>query len=312
MDAVSDLAFFALLIKQGSLAAVARELGVTPPVVTKRLAVLERRLGVRLLNRTTRRMSVTHEGEIYLSDGIRILADIDELEMKVVSSRAAPRGLLRVNASFGFGRRHIAPAVAAFARHYPEVEVQLQMTERPMNLVDSAYDVGIRIGELPDARITARRIASNHRLLCASPIYLAKHAAPVTPAELPRHDCLVIREDETAYGVWHLNNGKRRETVKVRGALSTNDGETALAWALEGHGVIMRSQWDAAPYLRSGRLVPVLPDWSLPGADIFAVYPQRLNLSAKVSAFIDFLAGRFAGHLDDGGDGSAAAGQGGW
>ncbi|MFS2007108.1 LysR family transcriptional regulator [Duganella sp. CT11-25] len=301
MDAVSDLAFFALLIKQGSLAAVARELGVTPPVVTKRLAALEQRLGVRLLNRTTRRMSVTHEGEVYLSNGARILADIEELEMKVVSSRAEPKGLLRVNASFGFGRRHIAPAVAAFARRYPEVEVQLQMTERPMNLVDAAYDVGIRIGELPDARITARKIASNRRLLCASPLYLDKVAAPAVPNDLQRHDCIVIREDEAAYGVWHLSNGRRQENVKVRGTLSTNDGETAVAWALEGYGIIMRSQWDAAPYLRSGRLVPVLEEWSLPGADIFAVYPERLNLSAKVSAFVDFLANRFAPHLGGGG-----------
>jgi DNA-binding transcriptional LysR family regulator len=300
MDAVSDLAFFTLLMKQGSLAAVARELGVTPPVVTKRLAALERRLGVRLLNRTTRRMSVTHEGEVYLSNGARILADIEELEMKVVSSRAEPKGLLRVNATFGFGRRHIAPAVAAFARRYPEVEVQLQMTERPLNLVDAAYDVGIRIGELPDARITARKIASNRRLLCASPLYLDRKGAPVTPNELARHDCIVIREDDAAYGVWHLSSGRRQETVKVRGALSTNDGETALAWALEGYGILMRSQWDAAPYLRSGRLVPVLEEWSLPAADIFAVYPQRLNLSAKVGAFVDFLARRFAPHMAGG------------
>jgi DNA-binding transcriptional LysR family regulator len=300
MDAVSDLAFFALLIKQGSLAAVARELGVTPPVVTKRLAALEQRLGVRLLNRTTRRMSVTHEGEVYLSNGARILADIEELEMKVVSSRAEPKGLLRVNASFGFGRRHIAPAVAAFARRYPEVEVQLQMTERPMNLVDAAYDVGIRIGELPDARITARKISSNRRLLCASPLYLDKAAAPLTPNDLQRRDCIVIREDEAAYGVWQLNNGRRQETVKVRGTLSTNDGETALAWALEGYGILMRSQWDAAPYLRSGRLLPVLEEWSLPAADIFAVYPQRLNLSAKVGAFVDFLTQRFAPHMGGG------------
>ncbi len=300
MDAVSDLAFFALLIKQGSLAAVARELGVTPPVVTKRLAALERRLGVRLLNRTTRRMSVTHEGEVYLSNGARILADIEELEMKVVSSRAEPKGLLRVNASFGFGRRHVAPAVAAFARRYPEVAVQLQMTERPMNLVDAAYDIGIRIGELPDARITARKIASNRRLLCASPLYLDQVAAPVIPNDLQRCDCIVIREDEAAFGVWQLNNGRRQETVKVRGTLSTNDGETALAWALDGHGILMRSQWDVAPYLRSGRLVPVLEEWSPPGADIFAVYPQRLNLSAKVGAFVDFLARRFAPHMAGG------------
>lgn len=297
MDAVSDLAFFALLLKQGSLAAVARELGVTPPVVTKRLSSLEKRLGVRLLNRTTRRMSVTHEGEVYLSNGARILAEIEELELTVASSRAVPKGLLRVNATFGFGRKHIAPAVSDFAKRYPEVEVQLQMTERPMNLADMAFDVGIRIGELPDARITARKIASNRRLLCASPIYLEKCGNPSVPHDLQRHDCIVIRENDAAYGVWHLSNGRKQQTVKVRGTLSTNDGEAALGWALDGHGIIMRSQWDAAPYLRSGRLCPVLGDWSLPGADIFAVYPERLNLSAKVSAFVNFLVERFRRHV---------------
>ncbi|MES2264812.1 MAG: LysR family transcriptional regulator [Pseudomonadota bacterium] len=303
MDAISDLAFFALLLKQGSLAAVARELGVTPPVVTKRLSALERRLGVRLLNRTTRRMSVTHEGELYVTNGARILADIEELELQVARSRAAPKGLLRVNATFGFGRKHIAPAVSAFARRYPEVEVQLQMTERPMNLADSAFDVGIRIGELPDARITARRIAANRRLLCASPLYLTRAGAPMSPHDLQRHDCIVIRENDAAYGSWHLSNGRRQETVKVRGTLSTNDGETAVGWALDGHGILMRSQWDAAPYLRSGRLCEVLDGWSLPDADIFAVYPERLNLSAKVSAFVEFLAERFKDHLQQ---------QGGW
>lgn len=298
MDAVSDLAFFALLLKEGSMVAVARELGVTPPVVTKRLAALEQRLGVRLLNRTTRRMSVTHEGELYLTNGARILADIEELELQVASSRAAPKGLLRVNATIGFGRRHIAPAVSDFARLYPEVEVQLQMTDRPLNLADTAFDVGIRIGELPDTRLTARRIAANRRLLCASPLYLARAGTPATPQDLQRHDCIIIREDYAAYGAWQLGNGRRQETVKVRGTLSTNDGETAVAWALAGHGILMRSQWDAAPYLRSGRLCAVLEEWTLPQADIYAVYPERLNLSAKVRAFIDFLAERFQHHAD--------------
>ena len=147
------MAFFSVLVKQGSLAAVARELGVTPPAVTKRLANLEQRLGVRLLNRTTRTMSVTHEGEIYLAEGARILSEIEELERTVSRSRAVPKGLLRINASFGFGRKYIAPAVSDFVEKYPEIEVQLQLSDRPVNLIDQAYDVGIRIGEMPDARI---------------------------------------------------------------------------------------------------------------------------------------------------------------
>lgn len=301
MNTLSDLAFFSILIKQGSLAAVARELGVTPPAVTKRLANLEHRLGVRLLNRTTRTMSVTHEGEIYLAEGARILAEIDELEQTVSRSRAVPKGLLRINATFGFGRKYIGPAVADFVKRHPEVEVQLQLSDRALNLADQAFDIGIRIGSLPDARIIARKIAANRRVLCASPAYLKTSAAPAIPRDLQKHKCIVLRENEAAYGTWHLSRGKRSESIKVRGALSTNDGEIALDWALAGHGILMRSEWDVAPYLRSGRLQEVLDDWTLPESDIYAVYPERLNLSAKVSAFIDFLAARFAPQVDKNG-----------
>jgi len=306
MNHLSDLAFFNILAKQGSLTAVARELGVTPPAVTKRLANLERRLGVRLLNRTTRTMSVTHEGEIYLAEGARILAEIEELEQTVSRSRAVPKGLLRINASFGFGRKYVGPVVADFARRHPEVEVQLQLSERALNLADQAYDIGIRVGELPDARIIARKIASNRRVLCAAPAYLKTMAAPAVPRDLQKHKCIVLRENEAAYGAWHLSRGKRSEGVKVRGPLSTNDGEIALAWALAGHGILMRSEWDVAPYLRSGRLREVLADWSLPDSDIYAVYPERLNLSAKVSAFVDFIATRFSAHLHKGNEQQSA------
>jgi LysR family transcriptional activator of dmlA len=297
MNPVSDLAFFVMLIKHGSLAAVARELGVTPPVVTKTLAALEQRLGVRLLNRTTRRMSPTQEGEVYFAQASRILAEVEELESSVAQSRAVPKGLLRVNSTIGFGRQYVGPAISAFARQFPEVEVQLQVTDRPVNLSDQAFDVGIRIGELPDARFYARKIASNVRLLCASPIYLQNNAPPATPRDLARHQCIVLRENDAAYGTWHLQQGKKEETVKVRGSLSTNHGEVALGWALDGHGILMRSEWDIAPYLRSGRLSPVLAEWSLPSGDVFAVYPERLNMSAKVTAFVDFMRQRFERHL---------------
>jgi len=297
MDGVSDLAFFCLLVKHGNLSAAARELGLTPAAVSKRLANLERRLGVRLLNRTTRRVTVTHEGETYLAEGSRILAELEQLERTVASSRAEPKGLLRVNATLGFGREHIAPAVADFAQKYPEVDIQLTLTDRPVNLLDEGFDVGVRFGELPDARLTARKLASNRRLLCAAPSYLARHGTPQTPRELQRHRCIVIRENDVAYGTWHLHAGNRSETVKVRGQLTCNDGESALLWALRGHGIIMRSEWQVASYLRSGRLQQVLPDWATPAADIYALYPERRNLAAKIMAFVDFLSERFATRL---------------
>jgi len=289
MDSVSDLAFFVELVKRGSLAALAREWGMTPPAITARLAQLERRLGVRLLNRTTRRISVTHEGEVYLATGARLLSELQELEQTVSSSRAIPKGLLRVNATFGFGRRHIAPAIVAFARRYPQVEVQLDLTDSPVNLADQAFDVGIRFGTLPDSRLVARKIVANRRLLCAAPAYLAEHGSPLKPRDLQAHRCIVLRESAAAFGTWHFVRGNKEETVKVRGTLSTNDGEAGVLWALEGFGILMRSEWDIHAHLEEGKLVPLLQDWELPSADVFAVYPERTNLSAKVSAFVAFM-----------------------
>ncbi|TBW10285.1 LysR family transcriptional regulator [Azotobacter chroococcum subsp. isscasi] len=289
MNQVSELAFFIQLIRSGSLAATARELNLTPPAVSKRLAHLEQRLGVRLLNRTTRSISLTSEGELYLLNAQRILGEIEEMERQVSSSRAAPKGLLRVNAPLGFGRAYVGPAVSSFVKRYPDVEVQLQLTDRPINLPNDAIDVAIRFGELPDSRLIARRIAANRRLLCASPTYLQAFGRPETPKDLTRHNCIVLRQNDAAFGVWRLSRGKQSESIKVRGSLSTNEGEVALNWALEGHGILMRAEWDLAKYLRSGRLEEVLAEYETPPADIYAVYLERLNLSAKVSFFVDHL-----------------------
>jgi DNA-binding transcriptional LysR family regulator len=257
--------------------------------VSKRLAQLEQRLGVRMLNRTTRSISLTAEGELYLVNAQRILGDIEEMEQQVSSSRAEPRGLLRVNAPLGFGRTHVGPAVSSFVRRHPEVEVQLQLTDRPINLPDDATDVAIRFGELPDSRLIARKIASNRRRLCATPDYLARHGHPETPRDLAQHNCIVLRQNDLAFGVWRFSRGKQSESIKVAGGLSTNDGEVALKWALDGHGILMRAEWNLARHLRSGELVEVLQDYETPPADIYAVYLERLNLSAKVSFFIEHL-----------------------
>jgi len=292
MDSLSDLGFFALVARQQSLTAAARELGVTTPSVSKRLAQIERRLGVRLLNRTTRRVSLTSEGDLYLGNGSRILSDLTELEQLVTSSRAEPAGLLRVNASFGFGRAHIAPAISAFVARYPGMEIQLQLTDRPASLQDQGFDVGIRFGDVPDARINARLLLKNRRLVCASPAYLKRRRVPLTPHDLTQHDCLVLRENESAYGTWHFSRGKKDETVKVNGPLSSNDGNTVLNWALDGRGIVVRSQWEIGEYLKSGKLVPLLADWALPNADIYAVYLERHRLSAKLRTFIEFVGTR--------------------
>jgi LysR family transcriptional activator of dmlA len=290
----ADLGFFSVLASAGSLSAAARELGITTPAVSKHLAQMEARIGLSLVNRTTRRMSLTPEGELYLENARRILGEIDDMAQQLGASKATPKGLLRVNATLGFGRSHVAPLISRFVRKYPQVEVQLQLSVNPPPLTDDSFDVCIRFGAPPDARIIAKHIAPNRRLLCAAPAYLAKHGTPRVPRDLMRHNCIGIRQGEEAYGVWRLTSGRGKsattEAVKIRGNLTTNDGEIAVNWALDGHGILMRAEWDIERYLKNGRLVQVLPQFHTPEADIHAVYPQRHQLSARVRAFVDFAA----------------------
>jgi LysR family transcriptional activator of dmlA len=290
----ADLGFFSTLARAGSLSAAARELGITTPAVSKHLAQMESRLATALVNRTTRRMSLTPEGELYLEHARRILGEIDDMQELLGLSRAAPRGLLRVNATLGFGRSHVAPLISKFVRKHPQVEVQLQLSVNPPPLTDDAFDVCVRFGPPPDTRVIARRIAANRRLLCAAPTYLARHGIPKVPNDLTRHNCLGIRQGEEAYGVWRLTSGRgakqATEVVKTRGNLTTNDGEIAVHWALDGHGILMRAEWDLQRHLASGRLVQVLPQYHTPDADIHAVYPPRHQRAARVRAFVDFLA----------------------
>ena len=293
----ADLGFFSALARAGSLSAAARDLRVTTAAVSRHLAQMEKRLGVLLVNRTTRRMGLTPEGEVYLEHARRILGDIDNLGELLGGAQSSPQGLLRVNATLGFGRSHIAPLISRFARRFPQVEVQLQLSVNPPPITDDAFDVCIRFGAPPDARVIARYVAPNRRLLCAAPAYLKRHGAPKTPGDLARHACIGIRQGEEAYGLWRLSpaNGRpgRAESVKTRGPLSTNDGEIAVKWALDGHGILLRAEWDVAPYLQSGRLVQVLPQYVTPDADIYAVYPQRHQLAARVRVFVDFVAQGF-------------------
>lgn len=293
----ADLGFFSTLASARSLSAAARELGITTAAVSKHLAQMEARIGMALINRTTRRMSLTPEGELYLDHSRRILGKIDELEQTLSSSRALPTGRLRVNATLGFGRMQVAPLISRFVRRYPAVQVQLDLTVNPPPLAEDAFDVCVRFGPPPDSRVIARKIAANRRLLCAAPAYLAQHGTPRTPADLTAHNCIDIRQGEDAYGVWRLRPARARrapaKAVRVRGTLTTNDGEIAVNWALEGHGILMRAEWDIERHLASGRLVQVLAQYETPDADIYAVYPQRHQATARVRAFVDFIAGAF-------------------
>jgi LysR family transcriptional activator of dmlA len=293
MATPDNLSFFSALVKFGSLSALAREFGVTPSATSKWLSQLERRLGVRLIHRTTRRLSLTSEGETFLAEARRILAEIDDLERNVASGRAAPKGLLRVNSTLGFGRSYIAPVMSKFYQQYPEIEAQLLLTDRPMNLTDDAIDVGIRFGEPPDSRLVAKLIYPNRRRIYAAPVYLKKVGRPTVPHDLTRHNCLILRQDDNAYSLWRFSKGKQSETIKVRGTLSSNDGEVVLNWALDGHGILMRSEWDAVRFVDSGRLELLLEDYQLPPADIYAIYLHKQHLAARIRVFVDFLIDHF-------------------
>ena len=289
-----DLGFFSTLASAGSLTAAARELGVTTPAVSKRLVQMESRLGMPLVVRSTRRMSLTPEGELYLEHARRILSEIEELGELLGGAKATPKGLLRINATLGFGRSHVAPLISRFVRKHPQVQAQLQLSVNPPPSSDDAWDVCIRFGEPPDTRLIAKRLAPNRRLLCAAPSYLARHGTPKVSHDLTRHNCIGIRQGEEAYGVWRLSSGRGRhastEAIKTRGNLTTNDGEIAVNWALEGHGILMRAEWDIRRYLASGRLVQVLAPYRTPEADLHAVFPQRHQRAARVRLFVDFAA----------------------
>ncbi|MEX3972591.1 LysR family transcriptional regulator [Paraburkholderia caribensis] len=292
-DPASDFEFFILIARLKSLSGAARALDLTPPAATKRLGLIEQRLGTRLVNRTTRSVSLTPEGETYLRYATQIVAQVRQMEDDISGSRSDPHGLLRINATLGFGRTTIAPLVSDFAKRFPNVEIQFEVTDRPIDLVEEAFDMAIRFGELPDSRLSARRIMSNRRFLCASPRYLERFGTPERVEDLVQHRCIIHRQNDDAYGVWRYMQGDRTEALKVKGTLSSNDGDIVLRWALDGHGILIRSEWDLAKYVQSGRLKLVLPETVLPSADLFVYYPSQRNQTARARAFIDFLIDHF-------------------
>jgi len=293
MDKLQAMHVFTRIVDANSFSRAADTLRLPRASVTAIIQRLEASLKVRLLNRTTRSASLTDEGDTYLRHATRILAAVREMEDAVSRSREAPRGILRVNASLGFGRTTIAPLVSAFVQRYPQVEVQLDVTDRPVDIVEQGFDLALRFGALPDTRLNARRIMSNRRYLCASPAYLQRHGNPAALSDLARHRTILHRQNDDAYGVWRFTRDGETVSVKVQGGLSSNDGDIVLGWALDGHGISIRSEWDLAKYLESGRLKVVLPEFLLPPADLFVYYPSRRNQPARIRAFIDFLVEHF-------------------
>lgn len=294
----SDPGFFVALVGAGSLTAAARELAVSPAAVSKRLAQLEARAGVQLVNRTTRRMSLTVEGDTYLRHARRILGELEDLEHQLGAARGRPAGLLRINATLGFGRSHVAPLVSRFVRRFPEVQIQLRLSAEPPSLMEDAFDICIRFGPPPDSRMVARKLADNRRLLCASPAYLARQGIPEQPSELRRHRFIGIRQGDESHGLLRLTDSRsgEPEMVRVQANLSTNDGGIAVQWALDGLGILMRAEWDIHRYLSSGRLVQVLSQYLTPDADIYAISAPRHEATARVREFLAFASQHFKSH----------------
>lgn len=286
IDNLLELTVFARIVAAGSLSAAARDLDLSLAVVSKRLTALETRLGVRLLQRTTRRQSLTDEGQAFHERCVRILAEVQEAEAAVSRTRDVVMGLLRVTAPRGFGRSHISPLLVRFRDKHPELTVQLHLTDAVVNIVDEGFDLAIRFGALADSSLIARRIAPSFRVLCAAPSYLARRGQPVQPADLAKHDCVVFGEHPSRD--WHFQRENQGASVRVNPAYITNDGETAQSLALAGAGIVQKSIWDVGDDLGTGRLVRVLPGYVIPAAPLHAVYANAQHLAPKVRRFVDF------------------------
>lgn len=290
MSMIDDLSFFQQVATRSSLTEVARQLGLSLPAVSKRLSQLEARLGVQLLQRTTRKLSLTPEGVLYLEGGRPILRQLDELESALNSRQPTLQGRLRINGTLGFGRRHLAPVVSSFARLHPELEISLELTSQPVSLLDDQFDIGVFMGEPPDSRLIGVRLLENPRILCASPQYLDGRPALKRVADLAEHNCILLRQFGSDYAIWRFQKDGQDFAHKVSGTLSSNDGEVALSLALEGHGLILRSRWDVQTHLESGQLIAVLEEYQPPRGDIFAVYQHRRHIPQRISLFTRYLA----------------------
>jgi len=285
---LEDLRLFCVVARKNSFAESAKETGSSPAYVSKRIALLEAALGVRLFHRTTRSVVMTEEGSNVHEWARRILDDVDQMLETVSSAKQVPRGLLKISTSFALGRKYVSPLLSEFARLHPALRIQLELFDRQVDMINEGFDLDIRVGPVHEPHLFAKRIIASQRVLCASPDYLKRHGAPQTLSDLTQHQCLVIRERNQSFGIWRMMGPKGAETVKVAGGLASNHGEIIHQWAVDGHGVILRSIWDVAASLKDGSLVRVLPGY-FQEADLCAVYPLQLKNSAKVRECVRFL-----------------------
>jgi DNA-binding transcriptional LysR family regulator len=292
MHAVDDMTIFARVVERASLSAAGRELRLSPAVVSSRITKLEARLGVRLLTRTTRTVNPTEEGRLYYEHCLRIIAEISEVERKLAEKKDSPSGVLRISAPTVMGRRWIAPLIPQFRDDFPEVEIRLQLTDRVADLVEEQVDVAIRRGYQQDSSLISRKVAPDFRIACASPEYLEKHGTPQTPADLKKHDCLLLRFPGSRRYQWQFMEDCVPQNFAVAGPIDSNNSHTLIDWALAGAGIVMKSVWDLYDEIEAGQLVPILLPHSPRDLAIYALAPPHRMQPPKSRAFINFIAGR--------------------
>ncbi|CAN5764474.1 LysR family transcriptional regulator [soil metagenome] len=289
MDKFKQLESFVSVATRGSLTAAAAAEGVAPAIMGRRLDALEERLGVKLLIRTTRRITLTHEGSAFLEDCQRLLSDVANAEASVSAGGVKASGHLRITAPAGFGRRHVAPLVPRFREQHADVTISLNLSDRVVDLAGEGYDCAVRVGDLPDSSLVSVRMADNRRLCVATPDYLKRHGTPQTPAELSRHDCLSLSSDASQTRGWAFKVKGEVVYMKPGGPLDCSDGQVLHDWCLAGWGIAWRSTWEVESEIAAGRLVPMLEEFAAPANGIYAVFPQRKHLPLRVRLWIDFL-----------------------
>lgn len=290
MLSTDDLTFFNVIAGAPSLAEAARRLNVTPPAVTQRLRALETRVGVKLIERTSRGLSLTDEGELIASEGAVIIGAINELSERLASRTSQVRGNLRVAAPFGFGRRYVAPVAQEFAKKHAAASVTLDLSDSPIRQMSESWDIVVHIGALPESDRLVSTLAPNNRVLCAAPEYLECSAPIREPHDLAFHRCLALRENNEDVTLWRFAHPKHgKVTVRIKPNMSSNDGEIVRDWALAGLGIIVRSEWDVAEDLAAGRLQAILPCWSQPAADVVVLLHARHGRSVRTNAFLQML-----------------------
>lgn len=293
MDQFKQISTFVDVVGKGNLSAAARAEGVAPAMISRRLDALEARLGVKLLQRTTRKIALTHEGTAFLESCQRILADLENAEAAVAERSAAASGHLSISAPAGFGRQHIAPLLPSFLAEHQDVTLALNLNDRVVDLIGEGIDVAVRIASLTDSGLVGVKLADNQRVVVASPAYLQRHGRPESLDDLASHNCLPISSEGSQRG-WVFRQNGRNVTLKVSGNMGCNDGAVLHDWALSGKGLAWRSMWEVAAAIEAGQLVTVLDEFSAPDNAIYAVFAQRQHLPLRIRAFVEFLRRAYA------------------